>query len=186
MKNLLLFLVLLIGISIANAQEFQKTDAYQVSIHPIVNDKEHTLFNVSVVLTDRPETVVTNFKVMSPESIKKISIQSLKQPNLLDVEEIIKMELTYFEPQACTISKYVLVKENGAYIDLPAIVNMKDNYPKMETTYVFPNQALGQINKIITLEITYSDAFSIENIEVIKAFAWQDNFDTSHQVSALY
>lgn len=186
MKKLLPFLVLLIGISFANAQEFQKTDAYQASIHPIVNDKEHTLFNLSIVLTDRPETVVTNFRIMSPENIKMISIQSLKQPGLLDVEEIIRMELTYFEPQAYTISKYVLVKESGAYIDLPAIVNRKENYPKTETIYVFPNQALGQINKIITMEITYSDEFSIENIEVIKAFAWQDNFDTSHQVSALY
>lgn len=144
MKSFILILVLCNGIISANAQEFEKTDAYQVSISPIVDDKEQTFFNASVVVSNQPETVVTNFKIMSSGRVKTISIQSLKHPNLLDVDEIIKMEITYCEPYNYTISKYVLVKKNQEYIDLPAIVNMGDNNPKLKMMYVFPNQAFGR------------------------------------------
>lgn len=184
MTHLLKILVLILGIQSAIAQEFEPTNAYQVSINPILDDKEHRLFNASVVIAHRPETVVTNFKIMSPESIENISIESLDRPDLCDVKEIIKMELTYCEPQVYTISKYIMVKENGDYIELPALINRHENYPKLETTYIFPNQAFGQINKII-LEITYAHAASIENIEIIKTMAWHDNFDTSHKISGL-
>ena len=186
MKNLILILVLFNSILFANAQEFESTDAYEVSIKPIVNDKEQTLFNASVVMTSNPETVVTNFKIISPDRIKSMSIQTLKQPDLLDVVEIIKMELTYSEPQAYTISKYVLVKNDQSYVDLPAIVNMTENLPKSDTLYAFPNQAFGEANKIVILEINFNEAELIENIEVLKAFAWNDDLDTSHKTGAPY
>ncbi len=186
MKNLILILVLFNSISFANAQEFETTDAYQVSINPIVNDKEQTLFNASIVITNHPETVVTNFKIMSTDNLKSISIQTLKHPDLLDVEEIIKMELTYCEPQAYTISKYVLVKKDQSYVDLPAIVNMAENVPKSDTFYAFPNQAFGESNKIIKLEINFNDMLDIEDIEILKTFAWNDNLDSSHKNSAPY
>lgn len=186
MKNLTLILVLFSSISVAIAQEFETTETYNVSINSIMNDKEQTLFNASVALTDHPEMVVTNFKIMSPNGIKSICIQSLKQPDLLNVDEIIKMELTYAEPQAYTISKYVLVKNDQTYVDLPAIVNMTENDTNSDTLYVFPNQAFGEANKIIKLEINFNEASFIENVEVLKAFAWNDNLEISHKVSGLY
>jgi hypothetical protein len=186
MKNLILILIVFSSFSLANAQEFETTDAYQVSINPIVNDKEHTLFNASVVIADYPERVITNFKIMSTDNLKSISIQTLKHPDLLDVEEIIKMELTYCEPKAYTISKYVLVKKDRSYVDLPAIVNMAENVPKTDTFYAFPNQAFGEANKIIKLEINFNEVLDIEDIEILKTFAWNDNLDTSHKISAPY
>ncbi|MGJ8591270.1 MAG: hypothetical protein ACSHXF_01905 [Aquaticitalea sp.] len=186
MKNLILILVLFSSIQFSNAQEFETTDAYQISINPIVNDKEQTLFNASVIVANQPEVVVTNFKIMSTDNVRSISIQTLIHPNLVDVEEIIKMELTYGEPQAYTISKYVLVKKDQSYIDLPAIVNMSENAQKSDVLYVFPNQAFGEANKIVKLEINFSDAALIENVEVLKAFAWNDTLDTSHKMGAPY
>lgn len=186
MKNLILLLVVISSISFSNAQEFETTEAYKILINPILNDKEQTLFNASVVIANHPETVVTNFKIMSNDNLKSISVQTLKQPDLLDVVEIIKMELTYCEPQAYTISKYVLVKNEHSFVDLPAIVKMTENSENSDTFYAFPNQAFGEANKIIKLEVNFNEVLDIQDIEVLKTFAWNDILDTSHKNSASY
>ncbi|MCK7589671.1 hypothetical protein M0G43_03720 [Subsaxibacter sp. CAU 1640] len=175
MKNTVKILILILGIQFIHAQEFMTDSTYSVVISEHSTDKESTHSIASVVLTDYPEIVLSSFQVESANRIEHIRVQSLKQPELKDVDDIIRVELSYSEPYFYTISQYVLITNEVESILLPTIVNIGDASSTSETIYVFPNQIFGNVNKIIKLEIVYKESFKVDEVNVLQNYAWNDS-----------
>ena len=183
MKNLVKILILIIGSQFMNAQEFLKDNTYAVVINALITDKESSKTMASLVVAEFPEMVLSTFPVESSNRIDHIRVQSLKHPELKDVNDIIRVDFTYSEPYAYTISQYILMTNEVESILLPPLVNMEDETVLSETIYVFPNQIFGNVNKITKLEIVYKESFKVDEVNVLQNYAWNDtdfgNFDSN-------
>ena len=173
MKNALKIIILIIGIQFANAQEFQTDSTYKVVIHKSETDKESSELTASLVLQDYPEMVLSHFKIEKANHLENIKIKSLKQPELKDVDDIIRVDFEYSEPYVHTLSHYILMTNDTESILLPPIVNIEDENLNSEIVYVFPNQVLGNVNRITKIRIVYEG--TSEAINVLQNYAWNDS-----------
>ncbi len=174
MKHLIKILMLIMGIQFVNAQEFLTDKSYSVVINEMATDKETINAMASLVLTEYPQIVLSTFQIASSKSIDHIRVQSLKHPELKDINDIIRVDLSYLEPYAYTISQYILMTNEVESILLPPIVNMGEDATP-ETIYVFPSQIFGNVNKITKLEIVYKEAFKVDEVNVLQNYAWNDS-----------
>lgn len=176
MKNLIKILILAFGIQYVNAQVFQRDSTYIVIVNTLESDKEASMTIASLVLQEHPEIVVTTFEIEASNRIEHIQVQSIKNPELKDVDDIIRVDLSYSEPYPYIISQYILMTNEVESILLSPIVNIHDSNSNKETVYVFPNQVLGNTNKISKMQITYEDGFEIEHVNVLQNYVWNDSF----------
>lgn len=175
MKNAIKILILILGIQFTNAQEFQVDATYKVVINKSQIDKEASNVVASLVLREHLEFVLTSFKIEANNTIENIQIKSLKKPELKDVDDIIRIDFQYSEPFAHTISQYILMTNDTESILLPPIMNLEDESSNSEIVYVFPNQVLGNVNRITKLRIVYHGKFEIEDINILQNYAWNDS-----------
>jgi len=182
MKNLIYIVFLFCSIQVVKAQEFLSDQTYSVVINEVAADKESATSMASIVFTDHREIVLSTFQVDAANRIEKIQVQSLKHPELEDVNDIIRINLSYSEPYEYTVSHYVMITNEVESIVLPPIVNIKSDTSTSETIYVFPNQILGNVNKITKMEVLYGESFTIEGVQVLQNYAWNDS-DFGNSVS---
>ncbi|MEM7085637.1 MAG: hypothetical protein AAF489_05615 [Bacteroidota bacterium] len=184
MKNFVLTIVLLAGLSSATAQEFEATSAYNISINGASGEREN-IQNNAILATDIERSIMlTAFPIEAVEQIKNISISELQKPELKGVTKVLKIETSYVEYCTYVVSQYILVTTNGDYISLPSLGNTFCNDTKSEVRYVFPNQKFGRANQIVRAEVSFTKTTPASTSVTQQIFIWNDDdFGTMGAIS---
>ena len=173
-KLIIITAVLLAGITSMTAQQFDKTDAYFVSLQSTLNTDGEEVPTASLMTDgDLPQTI-TSFPIADAALIHDVHISVLKNPGLSGVINVLRVDVQYVEYCSYVVSNYILETSKGAYITLPIMTNEDCGDSNKELVYLFPNQTYGEDNKILTAEITVAKK-NILNAEHLDAFIWNDD-----------
>jgi len=186
MKKYILLLALVFGFQFAKAQDFIATEKYTVVDAITTKQQEYNSTTLSVVKSEDTSKKVATLKITDIDLFDEIEITVLNNPNLENIHEVIKVELTYIACCANSESYYYLATKDGDFVSLPSIENVYCDIPQATLHYIFPNQKYGQEDTILTTAINYTESYKIKNIEILKSFAWNnDDFDSKDAITAL-
>ncbi len=186
MKKYIILLALAFGFQFTKAQEFTATEKYMVVDAITTKQQEYGSTTLSIVTSEDTSKKVTTLKVTDIDLFDEVEITVLNKPNLYNVTEVIKVELTYIACCANSESYYYLATKDGDYVSLPSIENVYCDIPQATLHYIFPNQKYGQEDTILTTAINYTESYKIKDIEVLKSFIWNDDdFNSKDAITAL-
>lgn len=186
MKNYILFIVFAFGFFTVNAQEFKETKKY-IAKHEIDKKQQEFLTTqIQIIALDETSEKVATVAISDSDLFEELRISVLASPELKDIHEIIKVELEYHAYSVEIDTYYFLVTNKGAYIALPKVTKVYDDILQPIEDYIFPTQKHGQEETIIRAEFKYTKNYTIEEIEVLKSYAWNDDdFGSEEAVTAI-
>jgi hypothetical protein len=165
---------------LAFSQEFELSDNY------IILEPEYELDSlfwitpydqrkpINVYLTSKPDTTehIQKFTILELETYDGNRVYSLKEPQLPNVKEIVKVEFDYM---ACCVSveaHYFILTTDHRWIKLPLVDYVACDGPEPFFEYRFPSQKFGLENTILKTESFPDAAYSIDSIAVVEKIAW--------------
>ncbi|MGK0386726.1 MAG: hypothetical protein ACI849_001344 [Patiriisocius sp.] len=174
MKTIVIIILTIFGFQTGIAQKFNLSENYYVALQGSLgeNDQEQlsaTLFTA----TDTPEEI-TFFPITNIDMIHSITVSTLENPNLAGIKRVLKVDVNYVEYCTYKVSNYVLESEKGGFIVLPMLTNEDCGDSNRAIVYLFPSQAFGKENQILTSEITFSKN-SITQANQEDSFIWNDD-----------
>ena len=183
MKKIASIVVLIIGLNTVIAQEFELTNAYQVTINEVVTQEQQPTMQ-GVLLSDAEQSLrLTTFPVEAAEQIEQITVSEFKNPGLQGIKNVLKIETRYVEFCSYLVSQYILVTKNGDFISLPSLGNTRCNDTSTEVQYLFPRQKLGTTNQIVQAEVGIVPTVKV-NLVTQQIFIWKDDsFGTMSAIS---
>lgn len=185
MKNIIL-LAFTCSLFVTNAQEFSTTEKYTLMNERAIGQEEEGRAQIDLVASEDSSTTKAIIDITELELLENMLVTVLSEPNLEDVNEIVKVELEYSACCLSTETYYFLVTNENDFIALPRIENVYCDTPQIDTHYVFPNQAYGQEGKILKAELQYTETYTIKDIEVLQSFVWNDDdFDYEDAITAI-
>ena len=179
MKTLLsIFTFLLVAIPVS-AQQFDKTDAYNIEIQQIPGEDDTVFASANLYTDDEIPVEITTIPIADFEMINRINITQLKNPGLNGVKKVLKVEVQYIEYCSYYVANYILETEKGGYINLPILTNEDCGDTTTEMVYLFPSQKFGKENEILTSQVIYNSKIVVD-AEMENSFIWNDdNYGTS-------
>ncbi len=175
MKKLLVITALfLTGFSQMNAQQFETTDAYFVSLASTLNQDGEEVQSAILATDEITPKEVTSFPVADASLIHDVQITKLVTPGLSGVKSVLKIEVQYVEYCSYVVSNYILETNDGGFISLPILTNENCGDSDKAFVYLFPNQAFGAVNQILTAEVTLQEKNILE-AEQHDTFIWNDD-----------
>lgn len=185
MKNLILF-AFLFSICITNAQEFKLTDTYDITNQRSSGQEEEDTWLVDVIESNNPERLVAILSIADFGLLDEIRISVLSNPDLEDINKILKVTLEYNACCSSTEEFYYLVSNDNDFIALPSIKNEYAYEPISDIHYIFPNQLFGKEGTILRAALEYTETATIKDIKVLRSIAWNDDdFDTEDAITAI-
>ncbi|APQ16136.1 hypothetical protein A9200_10830 [Maribacter hydrothermalis] len=171
---------------ITNAQEFQLTDKYDVTNQRSSGQQEEDIWLVDVIVTNNPESHVATLSISDFGLLDEIRISVLSNPDLEDINEILKVTVEYNACCSSTEEYYYLVSNDNDFISLPGIKNEYAYEPITDIHYIFPNQLFGKEGTILRAALQYTETATIKEIKVLRSIAWNDDdFDTEDAITAI-
>ena len=175
MKKLLVITALfLAGFSQMAAQQFETTDTYFVSLVSTLNQDGEEVQSALLAKDESSPVEITSFPLADASMIHDIKITTLKNPGLSGVKNVLRVNVQYIEYCSYVVSNYILETENGGFITLPIVTNEDCGDSNKEFVYLFPNQAFGATNQILTSEVTLEEKFILAS-EQQDTFIWNDD-----------
>ncbi|EDM44401.1 hypothetical protein SCB49_05210 [unidentified eubacterium SCB49] len=175
MKKLALIIaVAFVSFSQMNAQQFETTDAYFVSLASTLGEDGLEVQSAILATASKSPEEITSFPVADASLIYDVHINKMENPGLSGVKSILKVDVKYVEYCSFVVSNYILETESGGYITLPILTNEDCGDSDKEIVYLFPNQAFGQANQIVTSEITVQEK-NVLAAEQYDTFIWNDD-----------
>ncbi len=185
MKNIIL-LAFTFTLYVTNAQDFNTTEKYTLMNARSIGQEEEGLAQIDLVSSEDSSKTIAIVDITELELLENIRVTVLSEPNLEDINEIVKVELEYSACCVSTDTYYFLVTKENDFIALPRIENVYCDAPQIDTHYVFPNQTYGQEGKILKAELQYTETYTIKDIEVLQSFVWNDDdFDYQDAITAI-
>jgi len=185
MKKFIL-LAFIFSICITNAQEFKLTDSYDITNQRSSGQEEEDTWLVDVIVSNNPESHVATLSISDFGLLDEIRISVLSDPNLEDINEILKVTLEHNACCSSTEEFYYLVTNDNDYITLPSIKNEYAYEPISDIHYIFPNQSFGKEGTILRAALQYTEAYTIKDIKVLRSIVWNDDdFDTEDAITAI-
>ena len=175
MKKLILIITVFLAVSTQmTAQQFETTDAYFVSLTSILNQDGEEVQSALLSTDENSPIEVTSFPVADASVIHDVQITTLKNPGLSGVKNVLRVNVQYVEYCSYVVSNYILETNDGGFITLPILTNEDCGDSNKEFVYLFPNQAFGAVNQIVTSEITIEEK-NILGAEQHDTFIWSDD-----------
>ncbi|WP_339724429.1 hypothetical protein [Maribacter stanieri] len=185
MKNLILFIAVL-SVYITNAQEFQLTDTYNVANQRTIGQEEEDTWVLDVIVSENPGNSLGTLTISDFGLLDEIRISVLKNPELENISEVLKVTLEYSACCASTEEFYYLVTNDNDFIALPSVKNEYGYEPISDIHYIFPNQSFGKEGTILRAALQYTETYTIKDIKVLRSIAWNDDdFDTEDAITGI-
>lgn len=169
MKNILILIALIFTAQLSISQDFEPTKKYLIAFENSINENEEVQVSALLKETNNAQENLSFFPVVSGENINEIVISTLENPVLNGVNRVIKVDVKYVEYCTYTISNYILETTKGDYISLPLLTNEDCNDELSQLMYLFPSQAFGKENQILTSQVVMKN-------KIIKAASQEDSF----------
>ncbi len=179
MKNLITYIVILIGFQIATAQEFIQNDSYTITQAIQNKGEEYPPYTIQLMKAGEVDEKITAFVLEDTELLEGIFISTLENPGLEGVEEIIKVEVEYLACCAHVEARYFILTETNDCIALPMLENVYCEIGAADEQYIFPNQEYGIQGNILRTEKKYTSEAIVKYVSLQQSFAWNDNQDTT-------
>lgn len=175
MKKLLLIITVFLAVSTQmTAQQFDTTDAYFVSLASTLNQDGEEVQSALLATDEISPKEVTSFPVADASLIHDVKITRLENPGLNGVKNVIRVNVQYVEYCSYVVSNYILETNDGGFITLPILTNEDCGDSNKAFVYLFPNQVFGQVNQIVTSEVTVQEKNILE-AEQHDTFIWNDD-----------
>lgn len=182
MKTLFTFFALFLAVTIVQAQQFEKTDAYFVTLQNSLGEDDAVSASAIIYTDDVTPIKITTIPVVDTKLINKINITQLNSVGLNGVRKVLKVEIQYIEYCSYYVSNYILETDKGGYITLPMVTNEDCGDTDTEIVYLFPTQKFGKENEILTSAVSYYSQ-QIIDAELENSFIWNDdNYGTSGHI----
>ena len=165
---------------LAFSQEFELSDNY-VILEP---DYElDSLFwvtpydqrkPINVYLTSKSDTTdhFQKFTILELETYDGNRVYSLKEAQLPNVKEIVKVEFDYM---ACCVSvenHYFILTTDNRWVKLPVVDYVACDGPEPFVEYRFPSQKFGAENFILKTNSFPNATYSVDSVEVLEKISW--------------
>lgn len=174
MKNILFIIAVVFTTQLSFAQDFEPTNDYHIALENSLSENEEVNVRALLQSTANAQENLSFFPVVSGENINEIVISTLENPVLNGVKRVIKIDVKYIEYCTYTISNYILETVKGDFISLPMLTNENcDDEPK-QLVYLFPSQAFGKENQILTSQIEIEES-TIKTASQEDSFIWNDD-----------
>ena len=187
MKNYIIIFALIFSFQYTKAQDFKTTEKYIAVSKLITKQQDYTTNQIDIVALNDTSKKIATIQVPDLDFFEELRITVLPNPNLKDVNEVIKVELEY---NACCINTetyYFLAKNNEDYVALPSIQNTYCDTSVTSVKYIFPSEAFGQTNTILTAAIKQTTRPNIKGIDILKQMVWNDDdFYPNNTITATY
>ena len=177
MRTLTTVIALFISITIWS-QDFKSTAIYQITdlkkeINKVTIDMDA---EVPLFLSKDGETItkITDFYQEDLNDFLDVSIEVLNNPNLSNVNAIIKVEFEFLRGCSEFESYYYIQSKDGLYIELPILDYAQCEYPTSKIAYVFPTQKFGVENTILKTRSFLNEDASTESIDQLKQIVWEE------------
>lgn len=174
MKNILLIFAIIFTTQISFSQDFKPTTKYILALENSLSENEDISIKALLQATNDTGKNLSFFPLVSGENINEVVISTLENPVLNGVQRVIKIDVKYIEYCTYTISNYVLETTKGDYISLPMLTNEDCNDEPSQLVYLFPSQAFGKDNQIITSQIMV-ESNTIKAATNEDSFIWNDD-----------
>ena len=186
MKNLIIILIAVFSFQFTKAQDFKETKKYIVVNELITKQQEYASALFNIVAEQDTNKKVTTLDISDLDFFEDITISTLSNPNLENINEIIKVDVNYVTCCARTETYYFLATNDNNFISLPHIENMYCDNTASEVQYIFPSQPLGKEDTILKTEVHFTEAYIIKDTVIQQSFVWNDNnFNNEDAVSYL-
>ncbi|MCX7549632.1 hypothetical protein [Xanthomarina sp. F2636L] len=185
MKNIITFLIVAISFQFAHAQEFIATNKYTVANRIDTKQEAYASVGFDIVATEDPSLKIASLNILDLDFFEDVTISLLKDPNLDNINEIIKVDINY--STCCNLAEthYFMVTYSNQSISLPAVENIYCENTESEIQYIFPVQALGKEAIILKTEVSFTETHTMKGLKILQRFAWNDN-DFNHNESIAY
>ena len=183
MKNILLIIAVIFTAQLGFSQDFEPTKDYIIALENSLSENEEVQVRAILQAKNNAQEDLSFFPVVSDENIKRILISTLENPVLNGVKRVLKIDVKYIEYCTYTISNYILETEKGDYISLPMLTNEDCDDEPSQLVYLFPSQAFGKENQILTSQIVLEE-HTIKEASQEDSFIWND--DTYGSSGQLY
>jgi len=178
MKNLITLLIIAFSFQFTNAQEFIETEKYTITGITKTKQQEYTSSLFNVVLAEDNSVKIATLSIQDIDFLEDIDVSVLANPNLDNIEEVIKVDVNYNTCCTHTETYYFMVTDENDFISLPHIENAYCEDTVSEVKYIFPAQTLGKENTILKTAVNFTESFTIQDILILQSFVLNDdNFD---------
>ncbi|MCL5127753.1 hypothetical protein [Algibacter sp. L4_22] len=175
MKNLIILLITLISFQFTNAQEFTVTSKYKVANRMDTKQQEYATALFDIVATDDVSMKVATLSILDLDLFEDVTITLLTDPNLDNINEIIKVDIHYSTCCYHAETYYYMITDTNDSISLPYIENDFCENTTTEVQYIFPVQKLGKEAIILKTEVSFTEKHTIKDLKVLQSFAWNDD-----------
>jgi|GEM_PF-1616585 len=165
---------------LAFSQEFELSDNY------VIHEPEYDLDSlfwttpndqrkpINVYLTLKSDTIkhIQEFTILELETYDRNWVFSLKEPQLLNVKEIVKVEFDYMACCVTVENHYFILTTDDRWIKLPTVDYVACDGPEPFFEYRFPSQKFGIENTILETKSFPDSTYSVDTIEVLKRIKW--------------
>lgn len=188
MKKYSIILALIFGFQFVIAQEFTTTEKYVAVNELTTKQQEYTFRLVNIVAANDSSKKIGTIEIEDLDFFEELEITTLPNPNLDNVNEVIKVEVVYLACCAHTETYYFLATNDGEYTTLPFLENVYCDIEDTLTQYIFPNQEYGQKNSILTSAVKYTQTNTIKDMDILKKIVWNDDdaFDYEYAVTVAH
>ena len=174
MKNILLIIAVIFTAQLSFSQDFEPSNKYILALENALSENEDVSIKALLQATNDAEENLSFFPLVSGENINEVVISTLENPVLNGVQRVIKVDVKYIEYCTYTISNYILETKKGDFISLPMLTNEDCNDEPSQLVYLFPSQAFGKENQIITSQIMV-EANTVKAATQEDSFIWNDD-----------
>lgn len=186
MKKIIL-LAFAFSLYVTNAQDFKPSDKYTLANERFISQDEDGKALVDLVLSEDSSETIAVLDIVEKELLDAVIISVLSNPDLEDINEVVKVELEYGACCVSTDTYYFMLTSDNDFIALPHIENLYCDTTQIDTHYVFPSQAFGQEGAIVKAELQYTETYTIKDIKVLQSIVWNDDdFDYEDAITAIY
>ncbi|OEJ98499.1 hypothetical protein A8C32_04605 [Flavivirga aquatica] len=187
MKKSILIIVLFLSFKFINAQQsFTKTENFLITTEIKDKTKLHAPFVVNLVHAEDQSKKISTFKIEDTELFEDIFVTTLKNPGLVGVSEVIKMEIEYLGCCAHVEAYYYMVKDDNTIVPLPRIKNVYCENSDRDFQYIFPNQEFGVKGNILETQTFYKEMLKdVKYVNSMKSFVWNGGIVLDSNITAI-
>ncbi|MFD2100147.1 hypothetical protein [Flagellimonas iocasae] len=182
-RRLALIFFLFLSFSFGFTQEFEKTEEFYIDgitaqqMEKIrsgaYGDDEPSTLTIS--LRNKYGKVIDKQKIYDMELFFGTEIVQLSDPGLLNVDKVVRLQMTHVVCCSDYKSQYYIFRNDGEVIKLPALIGSHCALEDPLEEYIFPNQKFGQPDKIIhAISNRGRDGETIKTvgIEAVNQYNW--------------
>ena len=159
-------------------QEFKETKDFTITNYKTALNatKNNETKNIELFLLKDDQAIgkLIDLDTSDLDFFMDVTIKVLENPELNNVEKIIKVE---FEFLACCFnyeSVYFVQTTNNEIIKLQELDYMQCEYATEKTEYIFPNQKFGKPNVILTTESFLNEDQETIDINILNTTIWEE------------